>query len=101
MDPSSLILGLPFGALAGRALAALLPRMAPRARAAWLVGALGGAVAATLAATLTAAARGVPITQQSAGVDLAALIGHAGAGAFGGLALALVAGLVARIARAR
>lgn len=96
MDPSSLLLGVPAGALAGRALVALLPRMAPRARVAWVVGALAGGLAAALTAALTAAGRGVPITQQSAGVDLAALIGYAGAGAFGGLAVVLAAGLARR-----
>jgi hypothetical protein len=101
MDPSSLVLGVPAGALAGRALAALLPRVALRARAAWLAGALGGALAAVLVSTLAVSAGGIPIVQQSAGIDLAALLGRAGAGAFGGLAVALAAGLAARIARLR
>jgi hypothetical protein len=58
-------------------------------------------VAAAHAATLTVASRGVPITQQSAGVDIATLLGRAGAGAFGGLAVALAAGILLRVARRR
>jgi hypothetical protein len=101
MDPVSVVLGTAAGALAGRAVAALLPAALLRARVAWCGGALGGAVAAALASSLTGAARGIPITQQSAGIDLASLIGGAGAGAFGGLAVVVVATACMHIARRR
>jgi hypothetical protein len=101
MDPVSVVLGAVTGALAGRFVAALLPGHALHALAAWCGGAVAGAVASALASSLTAGARGIPITQQSAGIDLASLLGGAGAGAFGGLAVIVGAQAVASIARRR
>ena len=101
IDPLSVAIGAAMGLAGGRTATALAPAAALPRRGAWIAGALGGLAASALLSILGGAPSRIPATAQSAGIDLATTLGNAALGAFGGIALALVAGacLRARIRR--
>ncbi|MEP7061860.1 MAG: hypothetical protein ABI881_05655 [Betaproteobacteria bacterium] len=99
----NVIVALLTGVAGSRAAATLLPCVASPRVVSWLAGAAGGVTAAAIAATAVAAQRAVPLpaTATSAGIDVASLIANAAAGAIGGIVIAIVAGLIMRVVRAR
>jgi hypothetical protein len=100
IDPLSLAIGAVTGLFGGRVVAALAPATAVPRPGAWIAGGLGGLVAAGLWSALGGAWRTIPAPAHSAGIDLATTLGDAALGAFGGVALALLAGVCMRV-RAR
>ncbi|HEY7902113.1 MAG TPA: hypothetical protein VIH36_01575 [Casimicrobiaceae bacterium] len=96
IDPLSVAIGAITGSFGGRVAAALAPAAATSRRGAWIAGAIGGLVASGLLSALGGASATMPATAQSAGIDLATTLGNAALGVFGGVALALVAGVCMR-----
>jgi hypothetical protein len=97
IDPLSVAIGVATGLLGGRVAAALAPAATASRAGAWAAGGLGGFVASGLWSALGDAWRTIPLPAQSAGIDLAATLGNAALGAFGGIALAIIAGACIRL----
>jgi hypothetical protein len=97
IDPLSIAIGVVTGLLGGRVAAALAPAATVARAGAWAAGGLGGLVASGLWSALGGAWRTIPPPAQSAGIDLAATLGNAALGAFGGIALAILAGACIRL----